>query len=78
MKDKDLYAQILGIESPWKASDIELDLSAGEWPSMLSRRKEPSIVVRPAERFHQAMIHDSVSGDTWTPVNTSASWLYRF
>ena len=30
MRDKDLYAQILGIKSPWQVSDVELALSAGE------------------------------------------------
>lgn len=30
MRDKDLYAQILGIKSPWQVSGVELDLSEGE------------------------------------------------
>ncbi len=30
MRDKELYTQILGIQTPWKVSDIELDLKAGE------------------------------------------------
>lgn len=30
MRDKDLYAQILGIKSPWQVSSVELELSAGE------------------------------------------------
>ena len=30
MRDKDLYAQILGIESPWKVSGVELTLAGGE------------------------------------------------
>lgn len=30
MRDKELYAQILGIKSPWQVSDVELALSAGE------------------------------------------------
>jgi transposase len=30
MRDKDLYAQILGIKSPWQVSRVELDTSAGE------------------------------------------------
>lgn len=30
MRDKDLYAQILGIHSPWQVADVELTLSAGE------------------------------------------------
>lgn len=30
MRDKDLYAQILGIKSPWQVSNVELAQSAGE------------------------------------------------
>jgi len=30
MRDKDLYAQILGIRSPWQVSSVELALSEGE------------------------------------------------
>lgn len=30
MKDKDLYAQILGITKPWQVSDVELSLSNGK------------------------------------------------
>jgi transposase len=29
MRDKDLYAKILGIESPWRATDVELALEKG-------------------------------------------------
>lgn len=30
MRDKDLYAQILGIKSPWQVSSVELTMSEGE------------------------------------------------
>ena len=30
MRDKDLYAQILGIKSPWQVSGVELALSEGK------------------------------------------------
>jgi len=30
MRDKDLYAQILGIKSPWQVSSVELDVPKGE------------------------------------------------
>ena len=30
MRDKDLYAQILGIKSPWQVSGVELDVAGGE------------------------------------------------
>jgi transposase len=30
MRDKDLYSQILGIQTPWQVSDVELDNQSGE------------------------------------------------
>lgn len=30
MRDRDLYAKILGIESPWKVVDVDLDTGAGQ------------------------------------------------
>ncbi len=30
MRDKELYRQILGIQTPWEVSEIELDIKAGE------------------------------------------------
>ena len=30
MRDRELYAQILGIQSPWKVKDVELELDGGE------------------------------------------------
>jgi len=30
MRDTDLYAQILGVESPWRVTEVELRLSSGE------------------------------------------------
>jgi len=30
MRDKELYSKILGIQTPWKVTDIELNLKAGE------------------------------------------------
>lgn len=30
MRDKDLYAQILGLRSPWQVTDVELNVAAGE------------------------------------------------
>ena len=30
MRDKDLYAQILGLRSPWQVTDVELNMAAGE------------------------------------------------
>lgn len=43
MRDKDLYAQILGIRSPWFVCDVELRLQAGEVLVLLDR--EPSSVL---------------------------------
>lgn len=30
MRDRDLYARILGIEAPWRVADVDLDLQQGE------------------------------------------------
>jgi transposase len=30
MRDKDLYAKILGIESPWAVTDVDLSVEDGE------------------------------------------------
>jgi len=30
MRDKDLYAQIFGIQSPWKIREVALNLGGGE------------------------------------------------
>ncbi|MCU7901464.1 MAG: hypothetical protein KZQ66_05195 [Candidatus Thiodiazotropha sp. (ex Lucinoma aequizonata)] len=32
MRDKDLYAQILGIKSPWQVTSVELAVSDGNVP----------------------------------------------
>jgi transposase len=30
MRDKDLYSQILGIQSPWVVDDVKLDIAANQ------------------------------------------------
>ncbi len=30
MQDKELYQQILGLSSPWKVTDVELDRASSE------------------------------------------------
>lgn len=30
MRDRDLYARILGIEPPWRVEDVQLNLEAGD------------------------------------------------
>ena len=39
MRDKELYAQILGIESPWKVTDVDLALSGGEVKIHVAQKK---------------------------------------
>ncbi len=38
MRDKELYTKILGIQTPWEVSDIELDLKAGEVKVHINQR----------------------------------------
>ncbi len=38
MRDRDLYAQILGITSPWHVSDVRLDVSAGKVEVVVEHR----------------------------------------
>lgn len=42
MRDTDLYGQILGIESPWEVTGVELRLDAGEVEVFVSRGKDES------------------------------------
>jgi len=37
MRDKELYARILGLEKPWQVSDVNLDMKAGEVTIHLER-----------------------------------------
>lgn len=37
MQDRDLYAQILGIQEPWRVEGVDLDLKAGEVIIRLTR-----------------------------------------
>lgn len=38
MRDKELYTQILGIRSPWKVTDVELSVEAGEIKVIVEQR----------------------------------------
>jgi hypothetical protein len=40
MRDKELYASVLGIRSPWKVADVELPVGKGEVKFLLRRRLE--------------------------------------
>ena len=31
MRDRELYARILGIEAPWRVEGVELKLEEGRW-----------------------------------------------
>ncbi len=39
MRDKELYARILGIESPWQVSGVELSMSEGEVAVQVERKR---------------------------------------
>lgn len=36
MRDKDLYSQILGIQSPWEVTEVDLLVSSGEVKATLN------------------------------------------
>jgi transposase len=38
MRDKDLYTQILGINPPWKVTDVELSVDSGEVKVFIEQR----------------------------------------
>jgi len=40
MRDKELYEKILGIESPWAITDVELDLEHGEVRVAVAMRQD--------------------------------------
>ena len=42
MRDRDLYAKILGISAPWHVSDVVLDVAAGTVEVFVEHRGEAS------------------------------------
>jgi transposase len=55
MRDRDLYARILGIESPWRVRDVELHLTDGEVVVHVAMDPEAQLVCphcgKPAPRY---------------------------
>ncbi|MFT5418118.1 MAG: transposase, partial [Gammaproteobacteria bacterium] len=43
MRDKDLYAQILGIKSPWRVTEVELEVSQGTVTVHVGRDKKVAV-----------------------------------
>lgn len=43
MRDKDLYAQLLGVQAPWRVSEVDLQLEAGEVHVYLER--DPAVLL---------------------------------
>jgi len=74
MRNKDLYAQILGIKSPWQVTGVELALSEGAVTVHVEQEKGAQQCCPTCGKDHRAMIPAHVSGGTWTPVNTRPSW----
>ena len=50
MRDKDLYAQILGIKSPWQVAAVELSVSEGEVTVVTDQLMEPPMFALKAPR----------------------------
>jgi len=70
MRDKQLYQQILGIESPWRVVDVELNASSEEVRVYIQRQKGSVYAVRNVEKPAQVMMSGSESGGIWIPASS--------
>jgi hypothetical protein len=68
MRDRDLYAKILGISAPWHVSDVVLDVSAGTVEVFASTAA--SRAARSAASPARATTHAGAAGGTSTPASS--------
>jgi hypothetical protein len=76
MRDKELYKQILGIQTPWGVTEVELSMAAGEVTVHVEHdsglRPTP---VRIAEHLVPGMTNAPGPGGIWIPLNSKrSSW----
>ncbi|WP_241086260.1 hypothetical protein [Candidatus Vondammii sp. HM_W22] len=75
MRDKDLYAQILSIKSPWQVSSVELALSEEEVTVQVEQEAGAKQCCSTCGQIsHRAMTHASAASGTWIPTNTKLFW----
>jgi transposase len=68
MQDRQLYEQILGIQSPWFVERVELKLECGEVDVYLEHRKEA--VWHCPECGRECPLHDHTPERTWRHLDT--------
>jgi hypothetical protein len=71
MRDKELYAQILGIKSPWQVSDEELNVSSGEVTVIVEQDQEPKLCCPICGKLSPG--YDSRTR-RWRHLDTGPSW----
>jgi len=69
MRDKDLYKQILGIQTPWTVTDIALNLKAGEVKVYVEQEGDAKQKYPTWVRAALAMISANGNGDIWIRAN---------
>ena len=79
MQDKELYQQILGLTSPWTASEVKLDIPAEEIQMRSSTLLvQNSAVLSAGKSLLATIMQKSVDGGIWTRANTRQSSLAVF
>jgi len=70
MKDPDLYAQILGIRSLWKVTEVKLAFAVDEVSIFVEHDPQSLWFARNARLRHPAMTNGSANGSTLIPAST--------
>jgi len=73
MRDKDLYAQILGITYPWLVGEVGLRLQEGE--VVVHLELAPGHALSCAAKRLPGTTPGSAGGGIWTPVSIARCWL---
>lgn len=78
MSDKDLYAQILGIQCPWMVREVALNLDEGEVVVHVNHDSQVPLTCPDYGKEYLVTTPESVVGGTWTPASTARSWPRKF
>jgi hypothetical protein len=75
MQDKELYEQILGLESLWSVREVHMDHEAQEIQVHVDHPRGTKSVARSTTPNSYVMtMGKSVDGDTWIRASTRPSW----